>query len=293
MEQNRQGAKAAYVLLTITAVLWVLLPSAVRRFNREAFTEFQAPALHLVGKGRDLARYWELKSRNSEELVAASRDLARVNAALELKLAMTQDLRDENKRLREIAHYTPPNTFYTVVARVGLREATSWWHRINVRKGLDDGVRPGCPVIFGNRVVGRVVLVHKNSAEVDLITSPAFRCTAFLEGDDQNRMVVVDGRAANSLTPPAARVWNIPYDYSIPAGIVPKVMTTGLGGIYPSHLILGTLDSSVRNAQDGNFKEGILRPTHELFSLQEVTILVPTKPSRAEDLLSGRYEEFQ
>jgi len=293
MERNRQGAKAAYVLLTIVMVLWVLSPSVVRRFNREAFTEFQAPALHLVGKGRDLARYWEFKSRNTEDLVAASRDLARVNAALELKLAMMQDLRDENKRLREIARYTPPNTFYTVVARVGLRETSSWWHRINVRKGLDDGVRPGCPVIFGDRVVGRVTVVHKNSAEVDLITSPAFRCTAFLEGDDQGRMVVVDGRAANSLTPPAARVWNIPYDYSIPAGTVPKVMTTGLGGIYPAHLVLGTLEANLRNAQDGIFKEGVLRPGRDLFSLQEVTILVPTKPSRAEDLLSGRYDELQ
>ena len=84
MDQNRQGARASYIALTIFVAIWILLPSAVRRFNREAFSEFQAPALHLAGKGRDLAKFWELKSRSNEEMAAAGRDLARINAALEL-----------------------------------------------------------------------------------------------------------------------------------------------------------------------------------------------------------------
>ena len=81
MDKNRQGATASYVVLALCAVLWVVLPSAVHRFAQEAFAEFQAPALHLAGKGRDLARFWELKSRDKEELLAASRDLARANMA--------------------------------------------------------------------------------------------------------------------------------------------------------------------------------------------------------------------
>ena len=98
MDQNRQGARASYVALAVFVAGWILLPSAVRRFNREAFVEFQAPALHLVGKSRDLATFWEKKSRSSEELVAAGRDLARINAALELKLKGLEDIRRENTR---------------------------------------------------------------------------------------------------------------------------------------------------------------------------------------------------
>ena len=81
MDQNRQGARASYVALAIFVALWILVPSAVRRFNREAFVEFQAPALHLLGKSRDLATFWEKKSRSVEEMAAAGRDLARINAA--------------------------------------------------------------------------------------------------------------------------------------------------------------------------------------------------------------------
>ena len=54
MDPNRQGARASYVALSIFVALWILVPSAVRRFNREAFVEFQAPALHLLAKSRDL-----------------------------------------------------------------------------------------------------------------------------------------------------------------------------------------------------------------------------------------------
>ena len=189
MDNNRQGAKASYVALVFFTGLWMILPSAVRRFNREAFAEFQAPALHLVGKGRDLARYWELQSRSPEELVAAARDLARINAALELKIHSLDDARKENTRLREMLRYPQSTEFVTVVARVSVRETSSWWQRIIIRKGRSDGVRPGCPVVFGDRVIGRVSVVHLTTSEVDLVTSPGFRCTAFLEGDDQYHVV--------------------------------------------------------------------------------------------------------
>ena len=42
MDNNRQGAKASYVALVFFIGLWLILPSAVRRFNREAFAEFLA-----------------------------------------------------------------------------------------------------------------------------------------------------------------------------------------------------------------------------------------------------------
>ena len=118
MDQNRQGARASYVALAVFVAAWILLPGAVRRFNREAFVEFQAPALHLVGKSRDLATFWEKKSRSSEELVAAGRDLARINAALEIKLKGMEDVRRENTRLREVTRYNVPADYLSVVARV-------------------------------------------------------------------------------------------------------------------------------------------------------------------------------
>ncbi|MFN5656158.1 MAG: rod shape-determining protein MreC [Verrucomicrobiota bacterium] len=291
MDQNRQGARASYVALAVFVAGWILLPSAVRRFNREAFVEFQAPALHLVGKSRDLATFWEKKSRSSEELVAAGRDLARINAALEIKLKGMEDVRRENTRLREVTRYNVPADYLSVVARVATRDSSSWWQRIVIRKGRNDGIRPGAPVVFGDTVVGRVTAVHLTTSEVDLVTSPGFRCTAYLEGDDQNRIVLINGVAANSLGTAKARVSVIPYDYLLPAGTPARVTTTGMGGVFPSGLTLGYLDGGAYATQVGNFKESLLVPSRDLYNLQEVSVLVPIIQTPGEALMQG--DQFQ
>ena len=291
MDQNRQGARASYVALAVFVAGWILLPSAVRRFNREAFVEFQAPALHLVGKSRDLATFWEKKSRSSEELVAAGRDLARINAALELKLKGLEDIRRENTRLREVTRYNVPADYLSVVARVATRDSSSWWQRIVIRKGRNDGIRPGAPVVFGDTVVGRVTAVHLTTSEVDLVTSPGFRCTAYLEGDEQNRIVLINGVAANSLGTAKARVSVIPYDYLLPAGTPARVTTTGMGGVFPSGLTLGYLDGGAYATQVGNFKESLLVPSRDLYNLHEVSVLVPIIQTPGEALMQG--DQFQ
>ena len=291
MDQNRQGARASYVALAVFVAAWILLPGAVRRFNREAFVEFQAPALHLVGKSRDLATFWEKKSRSTDELVAAGRDLARINAALELKLKGMEDIRRENTRLREVTDYKVPADYLSVVARVATRDSSSWWQRIVIRKGRNDGIRPGAPVVFGDTVVGRVTAVHLTTSEVDLVTSPGFRCTAYLEGDEQNRIVLINGVAANSLGTAKARVSVIPYDYLLPAGTPARVTTTGMGGVFPSGLTLGYLDGGAYATQVGNFKESLLVPSRDLYNLQEVSVLVPIIQTPGEALMQG--DQFQ
>ncbi len=291
MDQNRQGARASYVVLAVFVAAWILLPATVRRLNREAFVEFQAPALHLLGKSRDLATFWEKKSRSTEELVAAGRDLARINAALELKLKAMDDVRRENTRLREVTRYNVPTEYLSVVARVATRDSSSWWQRIVIRKGRNDGIRPGAPVVFGDTVVGRVTAVHLTTSEVDLVTSPGFRCTAYLEGDDQNRIVLINGVAANSLGTAKARVSVIPYDYLLPAGTPARVTTTGMGGVFPRGLTLGYLDGGAYATQVGNFKESLLVPSRDLYNLQEVSVLVPIHQTPGEALMQG--DQFQ
>lgn len=291
MDPNRQGARASFVALSIFVALWILVPSAVRRFNREAFVEFQAPALHLLGKSRELATFWEKKSRSVEEMAAAGRDLARINAALEIQIHKFEDIRRENVRLREITRYNVPAEYMSVVARVATRDSSSWWQRIVIRKGRNDGIRPGAPVVFGNTVVGRVTAVHLTTSEVDLVTSPGFRCTAYLEGDDQNHIVLVNGVASNSLGTAKARVCVIPRDYSMPAGQPARVFTTGMGGVFPSRLMLGYLDGGTYATQVGNFKESLLVPSRDLYNLQEVSVLVPLHQNPGEALMQG--DQFQ
>lgn len=297
MNNHSKGAKASYIALIAFIAIWMSGANTLHRFTKETFAEFQAPALQLVSKGSDLSRYWELKSRSHDELIAASRDLSRINAALELRLHSMDDIRRENTRLRENARYTSNSEFFTVVARVISRDTSSWWQKIIIRKGRNDGVRPGSPVVFSDKVIGRVSTVHLNISEVDLVTSPTFRCTAFLVGDEKRRIVYVRGDAANSLSPSKAKITGIPIDYNPPTGQAIKVLTTGLGGVFPSGLILGEVDGSIRMNTDDNYKVADLNPAKNLDMIEEVSVLVPQYPTANEILLSPsekiKLEEFR
>ncbi len=291
MIREEQGAKASYVLLTLVFLAWCFGPSVVRRFTREAFVEFQAPALELAGRTRDLARYWELRTRSTEELAEAGRDLGRINAGLELRLIEMKGLAEENARLRTLLSYGPAPEYRTVVARVVARDSTGWWQRITIRKGRTDGVRPFSPVVFGNQVIGRVAQVHLNSSEIDLITSPGFRCTAHLDGDEQRRVVLLTGTASGSRG--SALVTNVPKDYGAPAGQEARLMTTGIGGVFPAGLLLGHVDGPFRPTSKGDFREADVTPPRALNSIREVAVLVPVYPTPGEQLTESRVDDFR
>lgn len=280
-----RGPLAALAFLLL---LWVFLPAAGRLFTRETFAEFQAPGLNLLSRTRDLVRTAQLTGSDSAELAAAGRDLARANAALELRVIELEAAASENRRLRAMLAAPTFPEFRTLVARVAARESGAWWSTLTIRRGRTDGVRPGCPVVFGDRVVGRVRAVHMDTSEVELVTSPGFRCSAFLEGDEEpdgrRRTVFVEGSPAQPFTRPRARVTFIPYTYSAPAGQAAKVVTTGLGGLYPAGLRLGTLAPTLEDTPEGAYRNGTLTPAADLLSLREVGVLIPTQPQPYEDL---------
>lgn len=288
MSNPASRAKGPLAALAFLLLLWVFLPAAGRLFTRETFAELQAPALNLLSRTRDLALAVELKGSDAAELAAAGRDLARANAALELRVAELESLSAENRRLRAMLAAPAFPGFRTLVARVAVRESGAWWSTLTLRRGRIDGVRKGCPVVFGDRVVGRVSAVHVDTSEVELITSPGFRCSAFLEGDEtpegRRRMVFVEGVPAQPFTSPRARVTFIPYTYGLPAGQPAKVVTTGLGGLYPSGLRLGTLSPTLEDTPEGAYRNGTLTPAADLLSLREVGILIPTQPQPYEEL---------
>lgn len=284
MHSPLQRIRGPLTVLAFLLVGWIFLPTLSKLFVREAFVEFQAPGLITAARLREVIRHFELTSQSSESLAEAGRDLARANAALELRIIGLEAAAAENRRLRAMLGATTPAEFRPVVARIASRESTTWWSRVIIRRGREDGIRPGCPVVIGDRVVGRVSVVHLNTSEVELITSPTFRCSAYLEGDERRQTIFIQGLASQPFAKARALVDYIPRDYTAPAGQPATVRTTDLGGLYPAGLRLGTLESDIEEAPEGAWKRGRLIPSADLLTLSEVSVLVPTQPQPYEGL---------
>lgn len=275
MPNNRFDQARPFATLGVVLLVWVLLPLVVKSFTRVTFFELQAPFAAAQSYVQDLQEFWALRARPKNEIIEAGRDLARLNAAYELRLQENEQLHAEILRLENLLKLPPLPSYRFEPARVARRDFTAWWQRLVIRKGSNHGISVGAPVVFVGGVVGRVVEVHAYTSVVDLVSSPTFRVAASAEGD--NRPISYQGGINDAFKTPHGIVEFVPLDI-FAAGNQPKrLVTSGLGGVFPAGLTIGDI-THLEPSTDGLFKSGDVLLDDRLGALTEVTVLVPINP---------------
>lgn len=276
MPTRRFDQARPFLTLGIVLVAWLVLPTIVKRAARVSFYEFQAPLDIASSYARDLQDFWADRTRSHSELIAAARDLHRLNAAYESSLREDSRLRSEIARLEGLLHLPSYAEFRYEPARVVRRDFSAWWQRLIIRKGKNHGLLVGSPVIYVGGLAGRVVEVHATTAVVELLGSPGLRLAAVFDGDD--RPVGFQGGINPPLQPAEATLEFVPLDVFATSSAPRRLVTSGLGGVYPPGLAVGEV-YQLEPSTDGLFKTGRARLDPRLGRLTEVTVLVPLDPS--------------
>ncbi len=263
-----------FFTLGLVLLAWLLLPLAVKSFTRVTFFELQAPFAAAQSYVQDLQEFWALRTRPKNEIIEAGRDLARLNAAYELRLQESEQLRAELLRLENILKLPPMPAYRSEPARVARRDFSGWWQRLVIRKGSNYGITVGAPVVFAGGVVGRVVEVHKYTSVVDLVTSPTLRLAATVQGD--TRPVSYQGGLNNTFSSPRGTVDFVPLDIYASPSARKQLVTSGLG-VFPPGLMIGEI-TTLEPSADGLFKNGEVQLDQRLGTLTEVTVLIPLNP---------------
>jgi len=263
-----------FLVLGIALAAWLVVPLAVKRLARLTFFEFQAPLDVAASRVRDLQDYWSLRTRTKNDLIETGQELARLNSNYENKINETATLRDEVTRLETLLRLPAYNNYRAEPARVLRRDYNAWWQRIIIRKGRNHGITIGSPVIFVGGVVGRVSEVGAYTSVVDLISNPGVRLSAIVESDPARRPVNYQGRSSPALGAATGIIEFVPADVFMMPGNITRVVTSGLGGIFPPGLAIGRV-SKIETGSDGLFKTGEVQLDPRLDSITEVTVLVP------------------
>lgn len=264
-----------FITLGLVVLAWLIIPTALKRVARLSFFELQAPLEAVPSYVRDLQEFWSLRTRTHTELIEAGRDLARLTASFEIRAQENTALRAEVSRLEALLGL-PTNTQYRAeAARVARRDFNAWWQRLVIRKGRNFGLTVGAPVIFSGGVVGRVAEVGAYTAIVDLVSSPTMRLAASIEGDP--RPISFEGGITHAFSPPRARAEYVPLDVVATQSSPRRLVTSGLGGVFPPGLVLGAL-VKLEDSTDGLFRSGEVLLDPRLSELLEVTVLIPLNP---------------
>jgi len=260
------------VTLLVLVIAWMVIPTVVKTFARVSFFELTAPMTIAAERVRAIRDFWALRLHSKDELIQAGIDVAHLINSYEAGVQQNTELQAEIARLESLLRLPSFNEYRYEHARVARRDFSGWWQRIVIRKGRNYGIPVDAPVIFTGGVVGHVTEVHATTAIVELISSPNMRLAGVVEGD--SRPVSFQGGINPTLAPPMGVVETVPLDVIASATSPKRLVTSGLGGVFPPGLSLGTI-VHVELGSDGLFKSGEVKLDERLGSLTEVTVLVP------------------
>jgi len=202
-----------------------------------------------------------------------NRELTEEVSMLQGEIRKLEEYRLENERLKKMLDYQPSVVSYTyspvTVAAVISRDPGNWFSTINLGKGSRQGIKMNMAVMVPEGLVGRVIKVSENTAQVLLITDPRSAVSGLIQQTRSPGLVEGTGGGAGGL-----RMINIPYDVVIHPDQV--VVTAGAGSFFPKGLPIGQIKSSVRDPS-GLFYIAVIRPFVDFNRLEEVYVIQKTK----------------
>ncbi len=187
-------------------------------------------------------------------------------ARLEQALWMERDVVASYRRLSsvlDLAERIPGNP---VVAEVVGLDASAWFQTVTVNRGTSHGVALNAPVIAAGGLVGRVISVGKDVAQIQLLTDRDCSVGALLARTRARGVVAGSG---GELSPTGLTLNYVSNLEDVVEGDL--IVTSGMDGIYPKGIAIGRVDS-VRNGPR-LFKLVTVEPAANLDRLEEVFVL--------------------
>ncbi|MDD2672108.1 MAG: rod shape-determining protein MreC [Syntrophales bacterium] len=171
----------------------------------------------------------------------------------------------ESTRLKEHLSLRESQRMPMVSARVVGKENSSIFKTILINKGTADGMKAGLAVISVEGVVGRIVESSWNVSRVLLAIDYNSNIDAMIQGT----------RSQGILQGGGAMGCNLKYvERSEEVKVGDAVLTSGMGGIFPKGLLIGTV-VSVDRKDSGLFQKIEVMPAVYFSRLEEVSVILP------------------
>ena len=203
----------------------------------------------------------------------------KVETIYELEVQLN-DLKKDNEKMKEALKLQDTLNDYTLInATVIARNPDTWRDIVTINKGANDGLTPQMSVMSDNGLVGKVLDVNPTSARVALLSNndnTLVRVAAMIQGEKESIYGTLTGydHEKNILI-----MSQIQATQEIKVG--DKVVTSGLGGVSPSSLYIGTVEE-VAMDRFGLYKEVRIKPAADTNDVRYVTVVKRTSESRTE-----------
>ena len=168
------------------------------------------------------------------------------NSKLEQSIRELENIKSENETLKEYLELNKKYGEYkTIPAYIINKDISNYYKTIIINVGSKDGIKEKMTVIADKGLVGHVVSVTENTSKVQTIIDTSSSVSSLMSTNKDS--IVCKGILGESKE---LRGMYIPTDANVVQG--DSVETSGLGGIYPKGIHVGTAKSvsSPKNITD-------------------------------------------
>lgn len=211
-------------------------------------------------------------------------DLKAENDDLKAQVARLTEYEDEANTLTDLLQLRNQYNLDSTAARVIARSTDSWSSTITIDKGTTSGIQTGMPVMTSTGVVGQVSECGPTTATVRLITDESSGVSAKVQSSGAQGQL--QGSADGTLHLNLIRT-----DQQVSTG--DSVVTSGLGGVYPKGLPVGTV-SNVTKSSGSLYYDITVEPLASVGSLEEVlviTLLSGDQQATADDATAANAQD--
>lgn len=190
-------------------------------------------------------------------------ELESENEELTARVAELAEAQQTAERLEALLGLQSTYNLQSTAARIVGESSDAWTDTVTIDKGTADGLAVNMPVTNSAGVIGQIVEVSLNSATVRLVTDEQSGVSAMLQ--DTRAQGMVQGQPDGTL-----RMEYVSVDADVKEGDI--IITSGIGGVYPKGLPLGTVASVSKSSNDVYYTI-IVNPASHAENNEEVLVI--------------------
>ena len=202
------------------------------------------------------------------ELEKENQALKRELQELKLQVNRYREADLANQRLRALLNFKKSIATPLLPAQLVAFDPSGWFQTILIDKGRNDGVVRDMAVVSAEGLVGRVIGVSNHHAKVLLI----------LDGNSAVDAYIQRSRARGVLVGLGLELCLLKYvQRNEDVQVGDKVISSGMGGVFPKGLLVGTVQEVVRGSS-GLFQRVEVEPAVNFGRLEEVLVVIQSPP---------------
>lgn len=278
---QHESRRKTYPVLLALAVLALIATIYITAGERDKLTPVEYVVREIVAPvqtGLFRAAGWvNSVCRTLRDISLSVREnhiLRREVAELTAANVYLEEQRLENIRLRKLLNFEERIPHKTLAAEVIARDPGNWLNTVTVNKGTGHGVRKDMALVSCEGLLGRVVSVSMNTANALLIIDPRSAVGGAVQRT--RSLVLVEGDPG---APGMCLVKCLTMESDLSIG--DKILSSGLGGIYPKGLIIGEIVELIPGKY-GVGSAARLKPAADFARLEEALIIL--EPSSSSDM---------